>query len=506
MDVKTIMVMYDSLIRDMLEPYGCEWTKTPNFTRLARQAVTFENNYAGSLPCMPARRELHTGRYNFLHRGWGPMEPFDDSMPELLKQAGVYAHLVSDHWHYWEDGGATYHTRYNSWECGRGQEGDPWKAYLGTQPEPSLFRPGGGAQPAIPDAYAHNAMNRKYIGGCEDRMPQAVTFEYGLQFIEDNHGSDNWFLQIETFDPHEPFFSQETYKALYPHHYTGPQADWPPYGPVQESGETVAHVRYEYAALLAMCDTYLGKVLDAMDRYELWKDTLLIVNTDHGYLLGEHGWWSKSVMPIYNEIAHTPLFIHDPRCPAQGQRRKSLTQTIDLPATILEFFGLPLPEHMQGMPLCGVLKNDEPVREYGLFGYHGGYTCVTDGRFVYMRAPASAENQPLYEYTLMPMHMNGLFSPQQLCDIQLCEPFSFTKGCRTMKIAAKPGKGNAARFGTKLYNVEEDPRQESELEDAQAELRMENALEQLLRENCAPTEQYVRLGLAGDKGIAIPGS
>lgn len=49
-----------------------------------------------------------------------------------------------------------------------------------------------------------------------------------------------------------------------------------------------------YAALLTMCDTYLGKFLDYMDENDMWKDTMLIVNTDHGFLLGEHDRWAKS--------------------------------------------------------------------------------------------------------------------------------------------------------------------------------------------------------------------
>ncbi len=126
--MKAIMVMYDSLNRHFLPNYGNELTKMPNFRRLGEKCVTFDNSYVGSLPCMPARRELHTGRLNFLHRGWCPLEPFDDSMPEILKKNGIYTHLVSDHQHYWEDGGATYHTRYNSWECSRGQEGDPMES------------------------------------------------------------------------------------------------------------------------------------------------------------------------------------------------------------------------------------------------------------------------------------------------------------------------------------------------------------------------------------------
>ena len=113
--MKAIMVMFDSLNRHMLPPYGCDWVHAPNFQRLAERTVSFSNSYVGSMPCMPCRREFHTGRYNFLHRSWGPLEPFDDSVPEILKQNGVYTHLVSDHYHYWEEGGATYHTRYTSW-------------------------------------------------------------------------------------------------------------------------------------------------------------------------------------------------------------------------------------------------------------------------------------------------------------------------------------------------------------------------------------------------------
>ena len=128
--MKAVMILFDSLNRNFLPPYGCDWVHAPNFKRLYQHSVAFDCCYAGSLPCMPARRELHTGRYNFLHNAWGPLEPFDDSVPEMLSKAGIHTHLVSDHDHYWEDGGATYHNRYSTWENVRGQEGDHWKANL----------------------------------------------------------------------------------------------------------------------------------------------------------------------------------------------------------------------------------------------------------------------------------------------------------------------------------------------------------------------------------------
>jgi arylsulfatase A-like enzyme len=105
--MKTIFVLFDSLVRNALECYGGSDIDTPNFKRFAQRSITFDRHYTGSLPCMPARRDLHTGRLNFLHRSWGPLEPFDRSFSEALQAAGVYTHLVSDHYHYWEDGGAT---------------------------------------------------------------------------------------------------------------------------------------------------------------------------------------------------------------------------------------------------------------------------------------------------------------------------------------------------------------------------------------------------------------
>jgi len=116
------MVMFDTLTRKFLPSYGCNWTKLPNFKRLEQHCTTFDNFYAGSLPCMPARRELHTGKHNFLHRSWGPLEPFDRSCVEVLRAEGVYTHLCTDHSHYWEDGGCTYHNRYDTMALMKGEQ------------------------------------------------------------------------------------------------------------------------------------------------------------------------------------------------------------------------------------------------------------------------------------------------------------------------------------------------------------------------------------------------
>ncbi len=486
--MKAIMVMFDSLNRRMLEPYGCDWVKTPNFARLAERSVTFERSYVGSMPCMPARRELHTGRYNFLHRGWGPIEPYDDSMPEILKKHGVHTHLITDHYHYWEDGGATYHNRYSTFETVRGQEGDFWKADLRPREFPDFLT----NRPDL-TMMKQDWINRSRMQD-EAAMPQAQSFALGEEFLRTNGGQDNWFLQLETFDPHEPFFASQRFKDLYPHAYDGPQFDWPNYSKVSETPEQVQHMRLTNAALHSMCDYYLGRVLDLMDELDLWKDTLLIVNTDHGFLLGEHDWWAKIAQPFYDEVAHTPLFIWDPRSAKQGERRNSLVQTMDLAPTLLDFFGAPIPADMQGQSLAATVASDTPVREAALFGVHGGHINVTDGRYVYMRAPVHPDNGPLYDYTLMPTHMRAPFDVAELQDIQLAEPFTFTKGCRTMKL---PGRQwlNAHEFGTLLFDNDTDPKQEHPLDDPAIEAQMIAHMTRLMQAGDAPLEQYERMGL-----------
>jgi arylsulfatase A-like enzyme len=489
--MKAIMVMFDSLNRHMLPPYGCEWTHAPNFARLARRSVTFDRSYVCSMPCMPARRELHTGRPNFLHRGWGPLEPFDDSVPEMLRRAGVYTHLASDHYHYWEDGGATYHNRYNTWEFFRGHEGDQWRGQV-ADPElpPALGRH------ARLDQYSRQDWINREAMGREADQPQPRTFAAGLDFIRRNHAQDRWFLQLETFDPHEPFYSDRRYKDLYPHEYVGPHFDWPTYQHVAETPEQVEHLRYQYAALLSQCDAYLGDVLDLMDEKDMWHDTMLVVWTDHGFLLSEHDCWAKCWMPFYQEIAHTPFFAWDPRAGCAGERRGGLVQpSLDLGPTLLDFFGLGRTPDMLGVPLSVVLADPGAGRQAVLFGMHGAHVNVTDGRYVYMRAPVRQDNAPLYDYTHMPTQMRGFFGIDRMCQAQMAPPFTFTKGSPVMRI---PGGGwwSGDRCGEHLlWDVESDPQQERPIRDAGVADRMLGLLDRLMRECDAPAEQWERLGL-----------
>jgi arylsulfatase A-like enzyme len=504
--MKAVFVLFDSLNRHMLAPYGGTRIPTPNFQRLAERAVTFDRHYVGSLPCMPARRDMQTGRLSFLHRSWGPLEPFDNSFPELLYKNGVYSHLITDHFHYFEDGGATYHNRYDSYEFIRGQEGDAWKAMV--QPHWERLREQYHERQfstARRSYYAKNIINREFIRDEAD-FPSVQCFAAGFDFLDRNREADGWLLQIETFDPHEPFHAPQRFKDAFKTGWNGPVRDWPRYGRVDELPEECEELRANYYAIVSLCDSLMGELLDYFDAHDLWKDTALVVTTDHGFLLGEHDFWAKNRMNMYEEIVHIPFFVHHPSRGRAGERRRALTQTTDLAPTFLDLFGVaPAPE-MQAKSVLPVLERDQELRAAAIFGYFGGAVNVTDGRYTYHRYPADLKTQEIYQYTLMPTHLWERFTPEELAGASLAEPFPFTKGTPLLKVPVierspmynNYGPGAFIESETRLYDLEQDPGQERPLQDQAVEARMARLMRELMLANDPPPEALRRLALEAE--------
>ena len=377
----------------------------------------------------------------------------------------------------------------------RGQEGDHWQASVAQPPIPEVLREpqkqtGGG----VSGLWRHDWANREYIQQEAD-FPQTKVFDAGCAFIHKNHAQDNWLLQVETFDPHEPFYTTEEYLSLYEDDGSGPYYDWPR-GRVQESDEAVEHIRCRYRSLVSMCDRNLGRILDLMDEHDLWRDTMLIVGTDHGFLLGEHGWWAKNQMPYYNEVANNPLFIWDPRSGVKGERRQALVQMIDWAPTLYDFFQQPVPPDVQGQPLAKTVSHDEPVRSAVIFGVFSGHVNVTDGRYVYMRAALPGREDDIANYTLMACKMNSRYPVDEMRALSLAPPFRFTKGLKVLRIPAQEKYKGLNQFGHLLFDLQNDPQQLHLIHDDVIESRMIALLIQLMKDNDAPPEQFQRLGLA----------
>ena len=496
--MKIVFVLFDSLNRNAMEPYGSNVVRTPNFNRFGERAVTFDNHYVGSLPCMPARRDLHTGRNHFLHRSWGPLEPFDDSFPELLKQNGFYSHLITDHHHYFADGGATYHQRFSSWELVRGQAIDRWKAEV----KPDFDKLRSGYHP-VQHHRTNYMINRKYMRNEEDYCAPQL-FKMANDFLCENHGKDSWLLQLECFDPHEPFHAPSRFRELYPTNYNGPILDWPIYDRVTETPEEIAELRANYSALVTMTDEYFGRLLDFFDAHDLWSDTALILTTDHGFLLGEHDWWAKNRMPVYDEIAHIPLMIYHPNFADEGgTRRCSLTQTSDLMPTILDIAGQAIPKDVTGRSLIKVLAGDADKRDSLIFGYFGAAINICDGRYSYFHYPVVDAAEHLFEYTLMPTRMTTRFSITELLDATLHPSFSFTKGVPVLRLPPKmdedgmPVEVQGMPFAdqkSQLFDLQNDPRQEIPIDDPVKTEYMRQLIIQNMVRLDAPAEAFSRFG------------
>jgi len=490
--MKAIFILFDSLNRHALPIYGSDWAKAPNFERLARRSVVFDNHWLGSAPCMPARRDMQTGRLSFLERMWGGIEPFEfhRTLPQLLKKKGVFSHIETDHYHYWYGGGEGYCNTFDTFAFHRGQEFDRWVSRVKPLEPPGPF---------IGRMDQYHLQNRSRFKTDAD-YPTPRTLAGAAQWLRENEGSDNWFLWVEAFDPHEPFDTPDAELAAYNDTYGGPKYLLHKYGLVEKTPGSVEHDRNRYAATVTMADRWLGKLFDEIDRQNLWEDTLLVLTTDHGHFVGERGYNGKNLYHCYNVLAHIPLVVHLPADRCAGERRGQLTQNIDLLPTVCDYFGFPVEHAIHGRSWRPILDaNQSNGREYCLYGWFGSSVNVTDGRFTYLRAPARPDNQPLYAYGLMPSEFHGFWSPDE-CRRLEAGRFLRYADCPVWRFRCE-GESREFIHENGLYDLGRDYEQTNNLACApgstpdELERQYADLLRRAMNENDSPLEQFVRMGL-----------
>jgi len=400
MTMNVILFVLDSLNRSYLTPYGAKDIQTPNFERLARRCVTMDNHWTGSLPTIPCRHEILTGRHGYLWRPWGPAEPYDVTVAQLCRDKGQVAQLITDTHHYFRAGACNYHTEFSGWDFLRGQVDDPWE----TEPVPEKFIPrvyremikhkgARGLQ------YMRNTRNRR-----EDRdFFPARLYERAADWLDRNHTHKNFFLMVDSFTPHEPFHCPPPFDRLYDPDFEGEWTIWNNYDPADRFRPEVArHIRAQYMGMITMLDKWLGAALDRLDRYSLWDNSLVMLVSDHGHHLGEHGIFGKNSLPHYRHFTNIPLFVSFPGMkPKSGARSKLLTSQIDLYPTIAEALGAPVSKDyvIHGYSLLPALRGEATkIRDIAHSGYFGKGVMATDGRHALHKMPARADNQPLFRY------------------------------------------------------------------------------------------------------------
>jgi len=344
--MNVIQIVCDTLRKDHLGCYGNEWIHTPNLDQLAAEAVLFERARTGSLPTLPNRNDLFTGRYAFRKYSWQALPAGETTLAEILSAAGVKTQMIVDTPHLISNG-RNYERGFDGWEWIRGQEDEIHRSFP--------------REPELPEQIAkyrnpHTGF-RQYLRNVHRRRTEeeadyfpALTSAAAIEWLEENAGDGPFFLHLDFFDPHEPFDPPPGYAEQYPMDELAPRIIYPRYdlSDYLTPGELM-NIRALYAGEVSLVDRYVGRLLGAVDSLGLREKTAVIFTADHGYFHGEHGLIGKAIPSpggktgheephFYREVADVPLLI---RAPGLAPRRTgALVQPVDLTATVLELAGL----------------------------------------------------------------------------------------------------------------------------------------------------------------------
>ena len=369
--MNVIWIIADTLRRDALGAYGNQIIHTPSLDSLAAKSMRFNRHYAANFPTVPARADFFTGRWTMSYMQWEPLHENEVTLPQLLSAKGIHTAAVVD---------TPFYVR-RDMNYDRG-----FKSFYEI--------PG---QTVTTDTTWHYETDRY--------APR--TFLQAMKWLESHHKED-FFLLIDTWDPHEPWDAPDYYTELYWPDYDGEIID-PVYGHWKDvPGFTERRIKKALATYwgeVTMVDTWVGHLLRHLENMNLMDKTAILFTTDHGFYFGEHpdlfgkvtrtrNSSGKNVMlqqseseretrekhepkptdvlseawdhsPLYEEITAIPLLIYMPG--SRPGTYDGLTSAVDLMPTVMDIMGQEIPPFVEGKSLLPMIKDPSlPGREYVL--------------------------------------------------------------------------------------------------------------------------------------------
>jgi iduronate 2-sulfatase len=366
-------------LRNDLGAFGAAHAKTPQLDAFAKSARVFTHHYVQVPTCGASRCALLRGRYPSV-----PSQVNNDgikktqeewaakSLPAVFRAAGYRTLSLGKISHHpgnrtgkdWA-GGPEELT--GAWDRAWVPDG-PWKS-----PEAMMHGYADGAARRPGKSLAWQAHD-----GPDEAYPDAWIAADAVKTLRDlAEKKEPWFFGVGFFKPHLPFAAPKKWHDL---HAAGvpdlsPEAaakpSWPsgwhasgefqknyahaPGDDPTTNPEYARHMRRAYAASISYMDAQVGRVLDELRRLDLEKKTIVVVWSDHGFLLGEHAIWGKHC--LYEHALRSPFLLRHPGLTQPGVTCTATVETVDIFPTLAELCGIPSPTGLDGRSLLPQLAD-----------------------------------------------------------------------------------------------------------------------------------------------------
>lgn len=372
-------IMIDDL-RPELGFYGLANRHTPVMDALAAESIVFDRAYAQQAVCGPSRNSYMSGRRPDASQSWNFINHFREKHPDwttipgLFLKVGVHA-LAS---------GKTYHPKLppaydgeKSWS----KLSLPYRNPCWNTADFPNFKSADGGLPCVfcPADIAHYVFKANLTVVNEqcplDALEDTQTVDHAIDLLKQAVSAKSpFYLAVGMHKPHIPFQASEADYAKHPLssiqlptnplpsknmpdiaiHFTDDEEHPNPWTPISNDGMKAARRGY-YAAVTGM-DRKLGKLIDELKTLGVENTTAIVVHSDHGWQLGEHGEWRK--MTNFELATRVPMFIRAPWLTRGGGRSSALVELVDLLPTIADLAGIPLPsnETFDGVSLVPLLQ------------------------------------------------------------------------------------------------------------------------------------------------------
>lgn len=357
-----LFIMMDDL-SNVESIYGHPLVKTPNFERLANRGVKFNNAYCQFSLCNPSRASLMTG-LNPDRTGVYDLQVFFRknipdvvTLPQLFQKNGYYAARVGKIYHYGVpkdigtngmDDSLSWNQRINPIGRDKTDEG----LIKNLIPKRSL----GSTLAYLPD------------GGTDEEQTDGKVATEAIKLLEQNRNRP-FFLAVGFFRPHTPYVAPKKYFDMYPLDKIKL-----PYRPANDMDDIPEAALFTkplnwnlpedkqkeairgYYAAVSFVDAQMGRVLDAVERLKLSDNTIIVVISDHGYNLGEHGQWMKQ--SLFENAARIPFVVSVPGG-LKGKSSNRMVELVDLYPTLADLCHLTVPDSLSGKSIKPLLSDPD---------------------------------------------------------------------------------------------------------------------------------------------------